>query len=96
MRRIGEAFYGRQAAYEAAIAAHDRQSLAAALARNVFGQGSGETAAGADRLAAYALEALCDLEAQASDALRGAKIDFPDPVTIAPAVPNRIELPGDS
>src|SRR5262245_52127762 len=36
MRGIGEAFYGRQAAYREALAAPDEAALAAALARNVF------------------------------------------------------------
>jgi len=36
MRRIGEAFYGRQAAYREALAAADDERLAAALQRNVF------------------------------------------------------------
>ena len=36
MRGIGEAFYGRQAAYRAALAAPDDGPLAATLARNVF------------------------------------------------------------
>ena len=36
MRRIGEAFYGRQAVYRAALEAPDEQPLAAALQRTVF------------------------------------------------------------
>src|SRR5262249_55706515 len=38
MRQIGEAFYGRQAAYRSALAAEDRAALFDALARNVFGR----------------------------------------------------------
>ena len=34
MRRIGEAFYGRQAVYAAALAAAERESLVAALGRS--------------------------------------------------------------
>ncbi len=37
MRRVAEAFYGRAAVYEAALAADDRAALEAAVARNVFG-----------------------------------------------------------
>src|ERR1700687_4060447 len=43
MRKIGEAFYGRQAAYGAALAAPDPEPLIAALKRNLFGA---HTAAG--------------------------------------------------
>ena len=39
MRRIGEAFYGRQATYREALVAADEQPLAAALQRNVFAGG---------------------------------------------------------
>src|SRR6202166_2603913 len=41
MRKIGEAFYGRQAVYAAALAARDPEPLIAALARNVFGAEAG-------------------------------------------------------
>jgi cytochrome b pre-mRNA-processing protein 3 len=80
MRRIGEAFYGRQQAYEAALAAPEVQQLAAALARNVFGMS--EPGAGAERLAAYAREAVRDLTAQDETALSRADIRFPVPETI--------------
>jgi len=53
MRKIGEAFYGSQAAYVAALAAGDREPLVAALARNVFGARPGAQL-GAIRLATYA------------------------------------------
>jgi cytochrome b pre-mRNA-processing protein 3 len=36
MRRFGEAFYGRRAAYGAALAAAGTQELEKALARNIF------------------------------------------------------------
>ena len=45
MRRIGEAFYGRQAVYRAALAAPDDQPLAAALQRTVFAGASEPEAA---------------------------------------------------
>jgi cytochrome b pre-mRNA-processing protein 3 len=75
MRRIGTAFYGRQAAYRAALAASDDRSLAAALERNVFaGSGGGEAAA---RLAAYVREA--DRRLAAQDGFERAQLAFPDP-----------------
>src|SRR5215475_2048101 len=49
MRQIGEAFYGRQAAYESALAADDG-ALVDALARNVFAP---QAALGSPRLAVY-------------------------------------------
>jgi cytochrome b pre-mRNA-processing protein 3 len=75
MRRIGAAFYGRQAAYRVALAAPDDRPLAAALERNVFaGAGGGETAV---RLAAYVREAARRLAAQ--DGFERAQVAFPDP-----------------
>ncbi|MEA2207502.1 MAG: cytochrome b pre-mRNA-processing protein 3 [Blastocatellia bacterium] len=76
MRRMGEAFYGRQAAYEAALAAPDVGPLVAALARNVFGSAAGE---GAERLAAYTREALRHLVTQDGAALGRGELVFPDP-----------------
>jgi cytochrome b pre-mRNA-processing protein 3 len=75
MRRVGEAFYGRAAAYERALAAGDDE-LVAALTRNVFGKPS----VGARRLAAYVRETVCVLAAQ-SEFTRG-KVYFPDPDAI--------------
>jgi cytochrome b pre-mRNA-processing protein 3 len=75
MRRIGEAFYGRQATYRAALAAADERPLAAALQRNVFAGGS--DGAGVDRLAAYVREVVRGLAAQ--DGFERAQLAFPDP-----------------
>jgi cytochrome b pre-mRNA-processing protein 3 len=61
MRRIGEAFYGRQRAYRAALAASDDDPLVAALGRNVF---AGTTEPGARRLATYVRAAVNRLAAQ--------------------------------
>lgn len=83
MRRIGEAYYGRQAAYEAALAANGPELLVAALARNVFGS---EPGAGAARLAAYVREAVRQLAALDDEALSRGEGGFPDPAT-APAPP---------
>jgi len=80
MRRVGEAFYGRQQAYEAALAASGEQQVAVALARNVFGMS--EPVAGPERLAAYAREAVRDLAAQDETALSRADIRFPVPEMI--------------
>jgi cytochrome b pre-mRNA-processing protein 3 len=78
MRRIGEAFYGRQAAYREALAAPDESPLAAALQRNVFA-GASEPASAA-RLARYVREAVRALAAQ--DGFERAEVAFPDPEQI--------------
>src|SRR5258708_23251148 len=76
MRKIGEAFYGRQAAYGAALAAPDLEPLVAALARNVFGAKTGteraRTEAGAIRLATYVRPAAGQLACRDAEALRRA------------------------
>ena len=85
MRRIGQAFYGRQAAYAAALGAAGPEPLRKALARNVFGlkceprpDGTAEPA-GADRLARYVHEAIRHLATQDVAALARAELSFPDP-----------------
>jgi cytochrome b pre-mRNA-processing protein 3 len=77
MRRFAEAFYGRQAAYLAALAATDAKDLEAALTRNIF-QGTANEA-GATRLANYACSTLHRLESQNERDLRRGEIIFPEP-----------------
>jgi cytochrome b pre-mRNA-processing protein 3 len=74
MRRIGEAFYGRQAAYRTALDAPDERPLAAVLQRNVFAGTPGPEAA---RLASYVREAVRALAGQKG--LERAEVAFPDP-----------------
>jgi cytochrome b pre-mRNA-processing protein 3 len=75
MRRVGEAFYGRQAAYRAALAAPDDAALAAALERNVFaGAPEGD---GPRRLASYVRAAMSRLAGQ--DGFRRGEVVFPAP-----------------
>jgi cytochrome b pre-mRNA-processing protein 3 len=90
MRKIGEAFYGRQAAYAAALAASDCEPLVAALGRNVFGATSG-TAPGAVRLATYVRAAAGQLADQDTQALGRAELHFPDPeaISVTGAIPIR-------
>ncbi|WP_421731546.1 ubiquinol-cytochrome C chaperone family protein [Brevundimonas sp.] len=66
MRSLGEALYGRMTAYEAPIRAGDAESLAQALARNVYAVEDSATAA---PLADYALRARAALADQSFDAL---------------------------
>jgi cytochrome b pre-mRNA-processing protein 3 len=83
MRRFGEAFYGRQAAYGAALAAADDAELEKALARNIF------EVAGADdraaRLARYARAAATQLDAEDDGILAAGTVNFPDPEVFAHA-----------
>ena len=77
MRRIGEAFYGRQAAYCAALDSKDPGMLDAALARNVL-----ERSEGSDKLADYVRAAVRALAAQDIAELRRGELQFPDPTGI--------------
>jgi cytochrome b pre-mRNA-processing protein 3 len=77
MRRIGEAFYGRQAAYHAALAAPGSELLVAALHRNVYADEGALDCAG--RLAAYVREAVRTLDAQDAEKFRRGELQFPDP-----------------
>jgi cytochrome b pre-mRNA-processing protein 3 len=78
MRKIGQAFYGRQAAYAAALAASDPEALTATLASNVFGQESGMPA-GAGRLASYMRAAIRQLAGRDGETVGRGELDFPDP-----------------
>jgi cytochrome b pre-mRNA-processing protein 3 len=85
MRRIGEAFYARQAAYGAALAAPHDGDLTAVLASNVFAGSSDRDGAAklhaarlhAARLATYSRQVLHRLAAQ--DRFEHGEISFPDP-----------------
>jgi cytochrome b pre-mRNA-processing protein 3 len=77
MRRFGEAFYGRQAAYRAALDAADERELEMAVARNIFADtGVDDRAA---RLARYARAAARQLDTEEEGALAAGKAVFPSP-----------------
>jgi cytochrome b pre-mRNA-processing protein 3 len=77
MRQFGEAFYGRQAAYVAALGATDPQELEKALARNILSPVvPGEKAAA---LARYVRAAATQLVTQPEDALIAGRVVFPSP-----------------
>lgn len=74
IKAMGEAFYGRAKAYEAALAAGDEAALAEAIARNMFDADGGE--AGAAQTAAfarYALQSAQQLADQAPESLIAAE-----------------------
>jgi cytochrome b pre-mRNA-processing protein 3 len=82
MQRFAEAFYGRQAAYGAALAADDERDFENALARNIF---PGQANSAAARLARYGREAVRALGSQADHALIAGDVAFPNPEAIADA-----------
>jgi cytochrome b pre-mRNA-processing protein 3 len=77
MRRIGEAFYGRQAAYSGALASSDLEVLVEVLKRNVLEGGEGSEA-----LAGYVRAAARALAARDINELRRGNIGFPDPADL--------------
>lgn len=83
MRRFGEAFYGRQAAYLAALDAPDERAFENALERNILSAAAagGKTA----RLARYARALVGALDAQEADVLIRGEIAFPKPEAFADA-----------
>ena len=84
MRRVGEAYYGRAAAYDRALAADDQGVLAEALARNVFADAEAVDAA---RLATYVRAAVDVLARQDSEAFAGSAVSFPAPAAIPAVTP---------
>ena len=84
MRRVGEAFYGRAQAYDAALAEQSNDALAGTLIRNVYAEAA-EPGVAAERLADYVRRTVHDLEAQAIEHLLGGHVTFPEPVTLAVA-----------
>ena len=83
MQQFGEAFYGRQTVYAAALAASDPQAFEKAVARNIFGGAGSENKAA--RLASYARAALAGLNAEADSALLRGEVAFPKPEAIVDA-----------
>jgi cytochrome b pre-mRNA-processing protein 3 len=80
MQAFAEAFYGRQAAYLAALDAADQRVFEKALARNIFPAGND---AGAAQLARYARAAVTRLDAQDDGALIRGEVVFPSPEAFA-------------
>jgi cytochrome b pre-mRNA-processing protein 3 len=77
VRRMAEAFYGRIAAYDQAMAAGGA-ALVAAIARNFFPDGGGSTAS--ERLSAYMTEVAEVLAGQDRAAIADGVARFPEPV----------------
>lgn len=78
MQKVGEAFYGRAQAYDAALAERGDAALAQTLARNVYTQATGMQVAAA-QLAAYVRQAVERLNAQPLAELAQGTVRFPEP-----------------
>ena len=83
MRRVGEAFYGRAQAYDAALAHPGDDALVEALRRNVYAEPA-ETVA-VSGLAAYVRRAADELDVQALDNLMRGDVRFPRPAVLTAA-----------
>jgi cytochrome b pre-mRNA-processing protein 3 len=77
MRRFGEAFYGRLAAYRAALAAADERELETALGRNIFEIAVAD--ARAAQLARYARATARRLDAEEAAVVLAGSLAFPSP-----------------
>jgi cytochrome b pre-mRNA-processing protein 3 len=86
MRRFGEAFYGRLAAYDRALDAADEAAVVDALRRNVFAGNDG-AGNGATRLARYVLALAEDLAARDVGVLTRGQLTFAGPAALMPADP---------
>jgi len=75
MRKLGEAFYGRAKAYQAALEANDRTALAALIGRTVY---EGQDEAAADRLGDYVQRSAALLGTLGLDDVLAAKLAWPD------------------
>ena len=78
MRRVGEAFYGRAKAYDAALAQADNALLAEALIRNVYAEAVDPQVAAA-WLAAYVRRVVDALQTQDLAAIARGEVWFPEP-----------------
>jgi cytochrome b pre-mRNA-processing protein 3 len=76
MRKLGEAFYGRAKAYDAALDAAVDAELEALIGRTVF-EGAPE-AGRAEALAAYVRKGVAVLAAQPLETLLEGRVDWPD------------------
>jgi cytochrome b pre-mRNA-processing protein 3 len=77
MRRFGEAFYGRQAAYRTAFEGADDRELEKAFARNIYGVAAVDPRASG--LARYARAVARSLDGQEDGALAAGRAAFPSP-----------------
>ena len=82
MQRVGEAFYGRANAYEAALRANRDRVLVEALLRNIYA-GEAEAEVAAMALAHYVKGAAQHLAEQELKGLEAGTVRFPEPAPLA-------------
>lgn len=80
MKRVGEAFYGRQSAYRTALNGDDPQALPDALRRNLF---AGVADGAVERMAVYMRAADEGLRRQAGRGLAEGRLAWPNPAIIS-------------
>lgn len=80
MKRVAEAFYGRQAVYRTALNGADPQALPEALRRNVY---VGVSDQGAERMAAYMRAVIDSFRRQDTADLAEGQLAWPDPAIIS-------------
>jgi cytochrome b pre-mRNA-processing protein 3 len=84
MQKVGEAFYGRARAYDAALNEDGEDTLAQALIRNVYAGAPGRQVA-ARQLAAYVRQVMRMLDTQPPAELVQGIVRFPAPVDLPAA-----------
>jgi cytochrome b pre-mRNA-processing protein 3 len=81
MTKMGQAYYGRAQAYQAALDAPDDQALLETITRNIYAGAPPEPSA-AQRLAAYMRQAVGELREQNVAQLATGEVKFPDPAVV--------------
>ena len=84
MKKLAAAWNGRIRAYDAALAAGDREALCEALLRNVLADAKDR--GGAPALAAHVFAIDAALAAHPLDRLLAGRIDWPDPAILSPGI----------
>lgn len=85
MKRVGEAFYGRSQAYQAALGDGGDAALAEVLIRNVYG-GAAPAPGAVERLAAYMRRVAEVLDRHAVPELTAGRIVLPNPEAVPAAL----------
>lgn len=75
VKKMGQAFYGRVAAYDGALA--DREALEAALRRNLYGTAPAASPAAVGAVTVYMMKCANLLEKQSISDLSGGFLEFP-------------------
>ena len=86
MKRVGEAFYGRAQAYQAALAAEGSAPLLETLIRNVYGGTAPEQPGAAERLATYIRRMVEVLDRHPLAELTAGRIVLPNPDAVLPVL----------